>query len=496
MPDEFLAHLGTYRIPVVLAGLFPESRPLEHMLRLAIALAAYAAIQLVVVFVFANGPFTDEAIYVTAGKRILEGFAFQKEHPDYFYWKWFQGSPFLWPPLAAIGYSFGGIVGSRSLAIALSTCSLALFFFAWRRQLGEREALAASVVLAVNSHFFSLGHFAVYDTLALVFLVASIAALMHARNSQSDVPTALSALLFAIAVMSKYGFAIALPGIWALWLLDGKRGLRRASLYSAIVALLVCGYCLSTFGTPFPSSFSWYLAHDSLLSREAVARKLLNEISPVLAMWAVGLWLCTNGQRLKMALATILPTVLVIGGHVAVGGDVSAQKHLVIAVLFLSPLAGKAFARVYASRGVAVGSLLLLALAANGGHLWFTTEHSWPDPTPVSDFLLSRWNKGDALVAEDAWSHRMPLYMERKIDSPFDVFDAWNIDHGRRDLCQERWHIGKTIDGQGDRVTAIAERCGHKPVFQFESYVFAMKTKDGSGRQAVRQIVYEGQSRP
>jgi hypothetical protein len=65
--------------------------------------AAFLAVQIYIIWCAANGPFVDEGLYIAAGMRVLEG-----KGPSDGYITWFNGSPFVWPVIAALGHRLGG----------------------------------------------------------------------------------------------------------------------------------------------------------------------------------------------------------------------------------------------------------------------------------------------------------------------------------------------------------------------------------------------------
>ena len=78
--------------------------------------AAFLAVQILLVCFAANGPFVDEGLYTVAGLRVLEGRGLSDG-----YVRWFNGSPFVWPVLAALGHHVAGLAGARLMAAILST---------------------------------------------------------------------------------------------------------------------------------------------------------------------------------------------------------------------------------------------------------------------------------------------------------------------------------------------------------------------------------------
>ena len=95
---------------------------------MVLIVAAFFAIQVCIIWFAANGPFVDEGVYTVAGLRVLEGKALSDG-----YLTWFNGSPFVWPVLAALGHHLGGLPGARLMAAILSLVTLVAFAKTARR---------------------------------------------------------------------------------------------------------------------------------------------------------------------------------------------------------------------------------------------------------------------------------------------------------------------------------------------------------------------------
>src|SRR3989304_10223442 len=67
-----------------------------------------------------NSPFNDEAIYIVIGKMGLFG----GDWTSYNAASWMAGLPFLYPPLAGVGFELGGIVGARMLSVVFGVLSV------------------------------------------------------------------------------------------------------------------------------------------------------------------------------------------------------------------------------------------------------------------------------------------------------------------------------------------------------------------------------------
>ena len=120
--------------------------------------AAFLATQIAIIVLAANGPFVDEGLYTVAGMRVLEGRGVSDG-----YQTWFNGSPFVWPVLAALGHQLGGLAGARVLAALLSSLTLAAFVRTAAALFGESAARWSGLAFALNGLFVALAHFAVYD---------------------------------------------------------------------------------------------------------------------------------------------------------------------------------------------------------------------------------------------------------------------------------------------------------------------------------------------
>jgi hypothetical protein len=83
-------------------------------------ITTYVVVQLSVIVFLAIGPHIDEAFYAAGGMRALEGYGGLADG----YLTWFNGSPFVWPVLAGMGFKLGGLEGDRFLALACSTVTV------------------------------------------------------------------------------------------------------------------------------------------------------------------------------------------------------------------------------------------------------------------------------------------------------------------------------------------------------------------------------------
>lgn len=140
--------------------------------------AVFLAVQVCIIWFDANGPFVDEGLYTVAGLRVLEGHG-----PSDGYLTWFNGSPFVWPVIAALGHHMGGLPGARFMAALFSTVTLLAFAKTAENLFGQSVSQWRALAFGVNGLFLALAHFAVYDVAALAGLAVSMWCVTHASSA-------------------------------------------------------------------------------------------------------------------------------------------------------------------------------------------------------------------------------------------------------------------------------------------------------------------------
>ena len=116
----------------------------------------------------ADTAFQDEALYLWAGHlewaHLLHGVSLP-QFPAYF-----SGAPVIYPPLAALADSVGGLVGARLLSLVFMLGTTALLWFTTDRLFGRRAAFFSAALFAVLGPTLHLGAFATYDAMSLFLL--------------------------------------------------------------------------------------------------------------------------------------------------------------------------------------------------------------------------------------------------------------------------------------------------------------------------------------
>jgi hypothetical protein len=196
--------------------------------------------------IWSNTAFQDEALYLWAGHVEFAHWFFGSPEPEFP--AYFGGAPVIYPPLAALADSFGGLAAARMLSLVFMLGATWLLWGTTARMYGRRAALAAAGLWSVLGPVIRLGAFATYDAMAL-FLVALAAWWATARRGKEDATPQilLAAAALTLANATKYATVIFDPAVIALAVAagypapGGKHAWRRGALlvYWVVVGTIV-----------------------------------------------------------------------------------------------------------------------------------------------------------------------------------------------------------------------------------------------------------------
>src|SRR5450755_215038 len=194
----------------------------------------------------ADTAFEDEAAYLWAGH--LEWAHWLHGAPIPPFPVYFSGAPVLYPPIAAMADSLGGLAAARILSLCFMLGATALLWCAAGRLFGRRAAFFAAALFAVLGPTLHLGAFATYDAMSM-FLVA-LAAWCVIRSAGPGAATGWMVTAgAALALANAAAYSTVLFDVLVLLLAiltavpDGGRvaARRAATLLAALAALLAAG---------------------------------------------------------------------------------------------------------------------------------------------------------------------------------------------------------------------------------------------------------------
>lgn len=444
----------------------------DHPRRLWWIVAGFLAVQVSIVWLAANGPFVDEALYAVAGMRVLEGRGLSDG-----YMSWFNGSPFVWPVIAAFGHRLGGLSGARLMAVLLSTVALVAFAQTAETLFGRSVAEWCTLAFAVNGLFMALAHFAVYDVAALAGVGTSMWCVTRPSGRTALTWPIAAAVASAGAIIAKYGSILMLAPL--LGVLVSAHGLRASGRvlapFLSLLGFILAAYFWLCFGSLFPVSSAAYLEQrfDRTLGHIA-GLHVVFALAPLLLAAAGALVAWRRGQRL-LVVTCLMALSLFPAFHLWSANFVSSQKHAVFGFLFAYLLAGVPLERLWAA-GWRFTLVLVMGLLMSWGALQcYWQDRSWADTRALAHHLALNMRRGDLVVAESSWNYILRLYPGGVIRSPAEVIDAnYAPGRDRLDLCQVPWLVGNPDSAETIR-TAIA-RCGHAPLLSTTTYQYYVDT--------------------
>jgi 4-amino-4-deoxy-L-arabinose transferase-like glycosyltransferase len=375
-----------------------------------------------------NTAYVDEAIYLTAGHLEIAHWLHGAPVPAYP--TYFSGAPVIYPPIAAVADSLGGLAAARVLSLLFMLGTTALLWCLTSRLFGRRAAACAATLFAVLGPTLQLGALATFDALALLLLAASAWCMVASRDRDDSAPLLLAGtLLLTLANATKYTTMLFDPSVIVLagLAVASRRGTKAAVARSGYVAAgtIALISALLAIGGP------WYLAgvRYTTVKRPTGTGSALAAISdaarwagPVWVIAAAGVIVCLalrrpRAQVLILAVLTVTATLPPLA-QARIHTVTSLSKHADIGAWFAAAAAGYALARLsrLARRRwlrLAVAGLVLAAIAVPGAIAGRSQARAlfrqWPDSAQLIAQLrpLTRAYPGGHYLAED---YAVPAY--------------------------------------------------------------------------------------
>ena len=234
-----MAHTTT--LPEAPARSEDYSRPRRRVPGPLVAILAVQAC-LSLILATSNTAFEDEALYLWAGHVELAqwfGGAHAVLSP---FTRYFSGAPQIYPPLAALADSAGGLVGARILSLAFMLGTTCLLWSAAHRMSGRRAAVICCALWLACESDLRMGGYATYDPMAIFCVCLALWLVLRAVASErwSKELAALAALAMTLGCVTAYSYAIYIPVLLGVGFLAAlARSLRRAVILTACTVVIL-----------------------------------------------------------------------------------------------------------------------------------------------------------------------------------------------------------------------------------------------------------------
>ena len=373
----------------------------------------------------ADTAFQDEALYLWAGHlewaRVLHGTPIP-QFPSYF-----SGAPVIYPPIAALADSVGGLAAARGLSLVFMLAATTLLWDTTDRLFGRRAAFFAAALFAVLGPTLHLGAFATYDAMALFLLALATWLVVRAGERQDATGWMIGAgAALALANATAYSSALFDPVVLLIALVTaiprpgGKLAAARAVTVLAIAAVIL------TPGLLLGGSRYWHGITVTTLQRASGNDSPLTVIVHfwswtgiivVAAFCGAVIGWVSRSERSRAWLLTLLAVaaLLVPAEQASLFTTASLNKHGAMGAWFAAIAAGYAVDRLIATspagtmRVVTGGACVValcapVALGASQSRMFAT---SWPDSSafvailrPLADNGTGRMLVEDPSIAE------------------------------------------------------------------------------------------------
>jgi hypothetical protein len=386
-----------------------------------------------------NSVFIDEAFQITLGKEILAGVPCPG-CPHH------TGSVMIWPQLAAVADSHGGIRAVRLLNVFIGLALTAIVYETAAILFGDVLALVASILFISMGQTLYLMKLGTYDMIAAFFLGASF--LMFVVAAKREIGWRRTAALLAgsaalfLAAITKYLLPVFVPAL-ALYVLF-TQGWRRTVLFCVLpIAVLGALYVGFDQYAPRAQVLGQVETYANIkVPLETIFDWAFRWIALALVLAVFGVFHERHGKTALVLIALSMPIVAL---HLVTRAEQSVNKNMIFALVFLAPAAAlgvdqlaKIFSfgmRQRAVRGFFMGAVLVIVWAYGFFNLrWL--ERQYPDVTPVIEFFEAKgfdgmtvaFNGWDGVIYEYVFARRFPHarflnFIEiKRVDAPRPAF--------------------------------------------------------------------------
>ncbi|MEU7903386.1 glycosyltransferase family 39 protein [Actinoplanes sp. NPDC049118] len=441
-PDLTLRHPGR-------AAATPQRRPRRRLtwLPLLVVLVAQSACMVAL----HNTTHVDEAAYLYAGHQLI-GDALGRTVNNDDYAAYFSGAPFLYPVLAGVFDSIGGLAAARVLSLLCMLGATSLLYAAVRKLFDDtRAGFFAAALFGLCGPALFMSHLATFDAPAVTALAGSLyfavgsadrrALLLEvAAVAVAAVALKYAAMVFLLPVIA-VTVLVAVPKVGWRWALMRGAVLSAVTVLFAVVALLLAGPgVLAGVTSTTTSRTEGAVATLDVLSRAAVW------VGPVLVLACLGTLAYAissgrspaRGPLIRLLLGLVLTGAALIApmGSARLHTLVSLQKHAGYGLLFAAAMAGLVLSRLAgrSSWRTGLACLLVLPIAASGLRQ-AVDMFVWPDSSRLVATLDRLITRDDQLImAEEAQVPRYYLQARVRQAQWRDTYYFDYVDRGGKHL--------------------------------------------------------------
>ena len=359
-----------------------------------------------------NTAFQDEALYVYAGRQIVQHWLGAPAILDNYSF-YFSGNPYVYPIIGGTLDMIGGLELARFFSLVCMLIVTCCGYYVTKRLFDEKCAIFAAIFFVCPAPVLFLSRLATYDPLCLCLLALGTAAAIKTSYTKHTWIALLVGPTLVLAFFTKYAALLFIPSIIALlilvtwirlgWRVAFKRG--SVAIVSLILSAALALFIVIRYN---PSMFHALSATTTNRETEYVYARLslvenilqLTGVSFLLGMTSL---LFVRKKDLLVALLLLGSALLVPAYHVYKAELISLSKHLGFSMFFVMPVAGYVLARLsgfrqrissygrYLFSGLAICLMLFLFLTPQATFMY----QSWPPTNNLTNTLKTLVRQGN-----------------------------------------------------------------------------------------------------
>lgn len=394
--------------------LFKE-RPLASIFLVIIS----AAFLIRVINLNYNSAFLDEATYIVLGKKILAGH-FREVAGSV---SWVGGLPFLYPPLSAIFFSMGGILGSRFLNVFLGTFAVFLIYYLAKSLSIFKEeednkivGLLASSFLATSTIPIAFSRLAIYDILSFTIFLLALVAFSKAIFKGERSWYIACALIFFLSFLAKYIVVIFFPLLLVLplYLAAKTKDMEKIKGIFTYFWLPLILPLILYFGLNFSSLSEFILSQTQERSPAIEILRTFWNFSWIAYVLSLGgiVFFFKEKHGFFIGLLFIISLIPLIF-HILTGNNLSSHQHSFLSLIFVLPIVGAFLTFIikkYAKVGIAVSLILVIFNLVNSIPKVYALGSFWPNTKGATDLIQEKVSRDDRILAESGDVVTLALY--------------------------------------------------------------------------------------
>src|SRR4030043_727220 len=361
-----------------------------------------------------NLAFNDEGVYIVVGKMGL----FTGDWWSYGANLWMAGLPYIYPPLTALAYQIGGIMGSRFLNVIFGVLLIEEVYRFTRlinlfdEKVNQLAGLIAAFLVGFSAIGFYVSELATYDILSFFLLLFAINSFLKAKRYENGKYYFLTAITLLIAFLTKIIIAVYYPVVFLMSIIilkDRSRIHKKLAIVYFFIPFLI-GISLYLI-LQSNNLLTYIFTHKDLGKAEGLNNifELIWKITGFIFVISLPSFLILTRYKKQKELVSLIILSLVIPlFHIVLNREQTLNKHLYLTVIFLSVIASYGLSIMLLSANKLTGIITALTLTFIGFFYIVNSQRTlnelqmqWNNTKDLQVFLRQNVKTGDKILTEN-----------------------------------------------------------------------------------------------